>query len=100
MEVTFNQLAIRKLKEAMEGQEAKGMKVRLVVNHVHGDHAHYSVTLSAPTAHDEVVDAGGLEVLLDRRQSEWLDGVQVKYLLYPEEGWKITNPRKNNHGDH
>jgi iron-sulfur cluster insertion protein len=99
-QVTFNKLAIRKMQEVLNGPNAEGQMVRLMVDHVHGDHAHYGIILSTKTAHDEVVDVGGLEVLLDRRQLEWLDGTEVKYLLYPQEGWKITNPSKNNHGNH
>ncbi|MFC4766863.1 iron-sulfur cluster assembly accessory protein [Effusibacillus consociatus] len=99
-EVTFNKLAIRKMQEVLNGPEAAGQMVRLMVDHVHGDHAHYGITLSKKTANDEVVDVGGIEVLLDRKQLDWLDGVEVKYLLYPKEGWKITNPKKSNYGDH
>lgn len=100
MSVTFNKGAIRKMQEVLTGPNGEGQMVRLMVDHVHGDHAHYGLILSTKTEHDEVVDVGGLEVLVDQRQSDWLDGVEVKYLLYPQEGWKITNPRRNNHGDH
>lgn len=99
-QVTFNKLAIRKMQEVLEGPNAEGNMVRLMVEHVHGDHAHYGLILSKQTSHDDVVDVGGLSVLVDRRQLDWLDGAEVKYLLYPQDGWKITNPRKNNHGEH
>ncbi|GAX88807.1 iron-sulfur cluster assembly accessory protein [Effusibacillus lacus] len=99
-DVTFNKLAVRKMQEALDGPNGEGKMVRVMVDHVHGDHAHYGLVLSTRTGHDEVVDVGGLEVLVDKRQMDWLDGVEVKYLLYPQEGWKITNPKRNNHGDH
>lgn len=98
--VSFNNGAIRKMKEALSDPSAQGQMVRVTLDHVHGDHAHYGLTLSKKTDHDEVVNVGGLEVLLDRKQLDWLDGVEVKYLLYPQEGWKITNPNRDNHGDH
>lgn len=97
--VTFNKLAVRKMQEILDSPEGQGKMIR-VIYHAHGDHAHYGLDLSEKTQHDEVIDAGGVEVLVDKRELDWLDGVSVKYLLYPEEGWKITNPSKNSFGDH
>jgi len=98
--IEMNSLAAKKIREAMEQQENKDLKLRVSVDHMHGDHAHYGMTLDAQKPEDEVISVQGLEVLVGPENKEMLDGLSIKYLLYPQEGFKITNPSKNNHGDH
>ncbi|MCX7572219.1 iron-sulfur cluster assembly accessory protein [Tumebacillus sp. DT12] len=98
--IEMNSLAAKKIREAMEQQENKELKLRVSVDHMHGDHAHYGMNLDTQKPEDEVVTVQGLEVLVGPEHKEMLDGLSIKFLLYPQEGFKITNPAKNNHGDH
>lgn len=96
----MNSLAAKKIREALENAEEKNLKCRIAVDHVHGDHAHYGLSLDSQKADDEVVTVQGLELLVGPQNKDMIDGLSIKYLLYPQEGFKITNPSKNNHGDH
>lgn len=87
------------LKE-LETEENKDLKVRVFVNHKHGDHAHYAIDLDTVKENDEVVMTDkGIEVLLSKDEP-LLDGVKIDYLYLPQEGFVIINPSKGNHGDH
>lgn len=97
--VTMNKLAVKKLQEALEKEADSDLAIRIVLDHVHDDHGHYSIHLDKQSENDEVLDVQGLRVLLDREQMEWLDGLEVKYLLYPREGFKVTHPNQG-HGHH
>ncbi len=48
----------------------------------------------APTERDHVLDAGGLNVLVDRKSAQFIDGLTLDYstknLL--EGGWSFQNP--------
>jgi Fe-S cluster assembly iron-binding protein IscA len=98
--IEMNSLAAKKIREAMAQQNNPELKCRVVVEHVHGDHAHYGLTFDTQKPNDEVVEVQGLELLVGPENKDFLDGLVIKYLLYPREGFKITNPSKNNHGDH
>lgn len=87
------------LKE-LEKEENKDLKLRILITHSHGDHAHYGMDLDKPTDGDEVVMTDKeIEVILAKDQP-LLDGVKIDYLYIPEEGFVITNPSQGNHGDH
>jgi iron-sulfur cluster insertion protein len=96
----MNSLAAKKIREALEQQEDKSLHCRVYVDHVHGDHAHYGLAFDTKKAEDEVVTVQGLELLVGPENKDMIEGLSIKYLLYPQEGFKITNPSKNNHGDH
>ncbi len=87
------------LKELAE-EDNKDMKLRVIITHSHGDHAHYGLELDEPTEQDEVIMTDkDIEVILAKDQP-LLDGVKIDYLFLPEEGFVITNPSKGNTGDH
>ncbi len=98
--IEMNSLAARKIREALEQQNNPTLKCRVVVEHMHGDHAHYGLTFDTQKAEDEVVSVQGLDLLVAPENKDMIDGLSIKFLLYPREGFKITNPSKNNHGDH
>ncbi len=87
------------LKELAE-EENKDMKLRVIITHSHGDHAHYGLELDTPSENDELITTDkDIEVILAKDQP-LLDGVKIDYLFLPEEGFVITNPAKGNTGDH
>jgi Fe-S cluster assembly iron-binding protein IscA len=88
------------LHRELDKPENADKKLRVVITHSHGDHAHYGLDLGDPTDKDEVVSTDkGIDVILTRGE-ELLDGVKIDYLYFPQEGFVITNPTKGNHGDH
>lgn len=98
--IDMNSLAARKIREALEQQNDANLKCRIAIDHMHGDHAHYGLTFDTQNPEDEVVSVQGLDLLVGPENKEMIDGLSIKFLLYPQEGFKITNPSKNNHGDH
>ncbi|TJY43540.1 iron-sulfur cluster assembly accessory protein [Cohnella pontilimi] len=88
------------LRRELDKPENTGKKLRVVITHSHGDHAHYGLDLGEPTDKDEVVLTDkGIDVILARGE-DLLDGIKIDYLYFPQEGFVITNPSKGNHGDH
>ena len=98
--IEMNSLAAKKIREALAQQNDPELKCRIAVDHVHGDHAHYGLTFDSQKPSDEVVEVQGLQLLVGPDNKDFVDGLVIKFLLYPQEGFKITNPSKNNHGDH
>lgn len=92
--------AAKVIKQELEKEDNKELKLRVLVTHSHGDHVHYGLNLDKPTDNDEIVMTDKeIEVVLAKDQP-MLDGVKIDYLYLPKEGFIITNPSKGNHGDH
>lgn len=92
--------AAKVLQRELDKPENADKKLRVLITHSHGDHAHYGLDLDQPNDKDEVVSTDkGIDVILARDEA-LLDGVKIDYLYFPEEGFVITNPSKGNHGDH
>lgn len=92
--------AAKVIKRELDKEENQGKKLRVVITHAHGDHAHYGLDLDTPKENDEVIATDkDIDVILETGQ-ELLDGVKIDYLYLPQEGFVITNPSKGNHGDH
>ncbi|MFD0048971.1 iron-sulfur cluster assembly accessory protein [Actinomycetes bacterium NPDC127524] len=98
MNVKINRNAAKVLNTILASKEAEGGKmIRVVISHMHGDHAHYDIELDTPKEHDEIVKTDkDIDILLDSRE-EFLDGVWIKYFYVPQEGFEITNPSKDGH---
>lgn len=100
MKCKITRNAAKKIQQELDKEENKALKLRVMVTHKHGDHAHYGMDLDLPKETDEIVMTDkGIEVLLDRNEP-LLDGVKIDYLYLPQEGFVVTNPSKGNHGDH
>ncbi|MCU9613563.1 iron-sulfur cluster assembly accessory protein [Caldibacillus lycopersici] len=100
MKCKINKNAAKQLQKQLELEENKGKMVRVVVSHLHGDHAHYDYTFDVPNEHDEIVKTDkGIDVLLDSR-NEWLDGVWIQFFYVPQEEFVITNPTKGHQHRH
>ena len=92
--------AAKVLLNELQKEENAGLKLRVIITHAHGDHAHYGLELDTQKDGDVLVQTDKeIDVLLASDQP-LLDGVKIDYLYVPEEGFVITNPSKNNHGDH
>lgn len=100
MKCKITRNAAKKILQELNKEENKELKLRVLVTHKHGDHAHYGLDLDKPGDNDEIIMTDKeIEVLLDRNEP-LLDGVKIDYLYLPQEGFVITNPSKGNHGDH
>ncbi|OCA84441.1 heme biosynthesis protein HemY [Bacillus sp. FJAT-27225] len=100
MKVKINRNAAKVLKEMVKNQAEEGQLFRVVITHMHGDHAHYDLVLDTPTEHDEVVKTDkDIDIIVDKRE-EFLDGVWIQYFYVPQEEFVITNPSKGGHGHH
>ncbi|MGG1311967.1 MULTISPECIES: heme biosynthesis protein HemY [Cohnella] len=100
MKCKITRNAAKVLRKELDKPENEGLKLRVFVTHSHGDHAHYGLDLDKPGDGDEIVSTDkGIDVLL-KSGDEFLDGVMIDYLYFPQEGFVITNPSKGNHGDH
>jgi iron-sulfur cluster insertion protein len=100
MKCRISRNAAKVLKEILENEEDKSKKLRVVVAHKHGDHAHYALDFDTPKEDDVVVQTDkDIDVLLDKND-KLLDGVIINYIFIPEGKFEITNPSKGNYGDH
>ncbi|NMO95406.1 iron-sulfur cluster assembly accessory protein [Paenibacillus lemnae] len=100
MKCKITRNAAKVIKRELDKEENQGKKLRVIITHAHGDHAHYGLDLDTPGEQDEVVATDKeIDVILEAGQ-DLLDGVKIDYLYLPEEGFVITNPSKGNHGDH
>ncbi len=100
MKCKITRNAAKVLSKELSKEENKELKIRVLVTHAHGDHAHYGLDLDKATENDEVVSTDkDIDVILNTSEP-LLDGVKIDYLYLPEEGFVITNPSKGNHGDH
>lgn len=100
MQCKITRNAAKIIKLELDKEVNKELKLRILVTHSHGDHAHYGLDMDTPTEQDEVVSTDKeIDVILATNEP-LLDGVKIDYLYGPEEGFVITNPSKGNHGDH
>lgn len=100
MKCKITRNAAKVLLKEIEKEEDKALKVRVIVTHTHGSHAHYGLDFDTPGDNDLVVTTDkGIDLILEKG-NEWLDGVVIDYLYMPQEGFVIYNPQKGNHGDH
>ncbi|MBS3681363.1 iron-sulfur cluster assembly accessory protein [Ornithinibacillus massiliensis] len=97
MQCKINRNAAKYLKKMLETEEAQGKMIRVLVTHLHGDHAHYDIRLDTPSENDEVVKTDkDIDIILEKG-NEWLDGVWIQYFYVPQEELVITNPKKGHH---
>lgn len=100
MKCKINRNAAKELKKMLASEEDQGKMFRVIISHMHGDHAHYDLMLDTPTEHDEVVKTDkDIDIILDKRE-EFLDGVWIQFFYVPQEEWVITNPSKGGNEHH
>ncbi|AXI10193.1 heme biosynthesis protein HemY [Oceanobacillus zhaokaii] len=97
MNCKINRNAAKELKKMLATEEAEGKMIRVYIEHMHGDHAHYGIKLDTPTEHDEIIKTDkDVDILLDARE-DFLDGVWIQYFYVDNEGFVITNSSKGGH---
>ncbi|RDW20030.1 heme biosynthesis protein HemY [Oceanobacillus arenosus] len=97
MNCKINRNAAKELNKMLATEEAEGKMIRVYIEHMHGDHAHYGIKLDTPTEFDEIVKTDkDVDVLLDSRE-DYLDGVWIQYFYVDNEGFVITNSSKGGH---
>lgn len=97
MNCKINRNAAKELQKMLATEEAEGKMIRVYIEHLHGDHAHYGIKLDTPTEHDEIVKTDkDVDILLDSRE-EFLDGIWIQYFYVDNEGFVITNSSKGGH---
>ena len=100
MKCKINRNAAKELKKMLADENAEGKMIRVYIDHIHGDHAHYGLALDTPGEHDEIVKTDKeIDIILDTRE-EFLDGVWIQFFHVPKEEWIITNPSKEGPGSH
>ncbi len=86
--------AVEKVKEIREsqGQPEAGLRIYVAGGGCSG--FKYGMALDTPGADDEVIDAGGLSVLVDSMSLPYLKGCQVDYVddELLGQGFKVENP--------
>ncbi|KQL52226.1 heme biosynthesis protein HemY [Heyndrickxia shackletonii] len=101
MQVKINRNAAKIMNKMLNDEESEGKMLRVIITEVHGDHAHYALQFDHPTEHDEIVKTDkGIDILLDKRDEEYLDGVWIQFFFVPQEEFVITNPKKGHAGHH
>ncbi|MFS0750657.1 MULTISPECIES: heme biosynthesis protein HemY [Oceanobacillus] len=99
MKVKINRNAAKVLKRMLL-EDGSDKKVRIYISHMHGDHAHYGMSLDTPGEHDVIVQTDkDVDIILDSRE-EFLDGIWIQYFFVEDEGFVITNPTKGHHHHH
>ena len=101
MKCIINRNAAKELKKLLATEEAEGKMIRVNIDQMHGNHAHYGISLDTPKEHDEIVKTDKeIDVLLDTRE-DFLDGVWVQYFYVGDNpGFTITNKSKGGHVNH
>jgi iron-sulfur cluster insertion protein len=99
MKCTVSESAAKRLTDILQQQDDKTLKVRIFVQHAHGDHAHYGLGLDTEKDTDELISTEtGVEVLLEKG-NEFLDGIEVDYDS-TDDKWVVMNPAKGGHHHH
>jgi iron-sulfur cluster insertion protein len=99
MKCVVSASAASRLTDILAQQEDKTLKIRVFVQHAHGDHAHYGLGLDTAKDEDELVlTESGLEVLLEKGV-DFLDGIEIDYDA-TDDKWVVMNPSKGGHGHH
>lgn len=92
--------AAKIIRQQLDKEEDKNLKLRVYITQSHGDHVHYGLDLTAPNDNDVVISTDKeIDVIL-AKDEPMLDGVKIDYLYFPKPGFVVTNPSKGNHGDH
>ncbi|MDF2814837.1 MAG: heme biosynthesis protein HemY [Paenibacillus sp.] len=100
MNVKITRNAAKVIQQELDKEENKELKLRVLVTHSHGDHAHYGLDLDKPGDNDVVVQTDKDIDVIVAKDEPLLDGVKIDYLYGDKEGFMIINPGKGNHGDH
>ena len=72
MKCKITRNAAKVLKRELDKEENKDKKIRVLVTHAHGDHAHYGLDLDTPKENDVVVSTDKeIDVILEADNLSW-----------------------------
>jgi len=92
--ITVTDQAVGKLKELLAEQDDPNLCLRVFITKGGCDGFSYGMTFdAAPEADDQVIDRGGVKVLVDKVSSRLLDGAEIDYVTsVAATGFAIRNP--------
>jgi iron-sulfur cluster assembly protein len=91
--VTVTDSAVAKLKEMLEQQEDANLCFRVFIRQGGCDGFSYGMAFDAPDADDEVIERGGVRLLVDKASSRLLAGAEIDYVTsVTATGFAIRNP--------
>ena len=91
--VSLTDSAVSKLKEMLAEQEDQGLCFRVFVQPGGCDGFSYGMTWDAPAEDDEVIERGGVRLLIDKTSSRVLAGSEIDYVTsVTATGFAIRNP--------
>jgi iron-sulfur cluster assembly protein len=92
--ITLTDEAVRKVKELLAEQDDPNLCLRVFITKGGCDGFSYGMTFDADTdAEDQVIDRGGVKVLVDKLSSQLLEGAEIDYVTsVTASGFAIRNP--------
>ncbi|HKV44736.1 MAG TPA: iron-sulfur cluster assembly accessory protein [bacterium] len=91
--VVLTESAVAKLKEMLAEQDDPTLCFRVFIQPGGCDGFSYGMTFDAPEADDEVIERGGVRLLVDRTSARLLRGSEVDYVnSVTATGFAIRNP--------
>lgn len=91
--VTLTDSAVAKLKEMLAEQDDANLCFRVFIRQGGCDGFSYGMAFDSPEADDEVIERGGVRLLVDKASSRLLAGAQIDYVTsVTATGFAIRNP--------
>ncbi|HLW59083.1 MAG TPA: iron-sulfur cluster assembly accessory protein [bacterium] len=91
--VLLTESAVAKLKEMLAEQDDPNLCFRVFIQPGGCDGFSYGMTFDSPEADDEVIERGGVRLLVDRTSARLLRGSEVDYVnSVTATGFAIRNP--------
>jgi iron-sulfur cluster assembly protein len=91
--VKLTDSAVAKLKEMLAEQNDAALCFRVFIQTGGCDGFSYGMTFDSPEADDEVIEKGGVRLLVDRQSSRLLRGAEIDYVTsVTATGFAIRNP--------
>ena len=85
--------AVAKLKEMLAEQEDADLCLRVFIQSGGCDGYSYGMTFDSPEPDDEVIEKGGVRLLVDQASSRFLRGSEIDYVTsVTSTGFAIRNP--------
>lgn len=91
--VTVTDSAVAKLKEMLEQQDDPNLCFRVFIRQGGCDGFSYGMAFDSPDADDEVIERGGVRLLVDKASGRLLAGAEIDYVTsVTATGFAIRNP--------
>lgn len=91
--ITVTDSAAAKLREMLAGQDDSTLCFRVFITQGGCDGFSYGMAFDSPDADDEVIERGGVRVLIDKASAPVLRGAEIDYVTsVTATGFAIRNP--------